>query len=83
MIEFVQAATRKGTMKDDGEGEICRSSFKLVFNPMNNFVSDAQQVQLSEKEKKKQSIAEVRKSLPIYAYREDLLNAIEDHQVIV
>nr|XP_002122847.2 pre-mRNA-splicing factor ATP-dependent RNA helicase DHX16-like [Ciona intestinalis] len=39
--------------------------------------------QLSAKEKKKESIAEVRKSLPIFAYRQDLLNAIEEHQVLI
>ena len=35
---------------------------------------------LSEKEKKRQSIKEVRESLPIYHYREGLLDAIEEHQ---
>jgi len=45
------------------------------------YLLDIEKMQLSESEKKKQSINEVRKSLPIYAYREDLLNAIEEHQV--
>ncbi|CAK8673976.1 unnamed protein product [Clavelina lepadiformis] len=61
MIEFVQAATRKGTIQEE----------------------DMESIQLSEKEKKQKSIDEVRKSLPIYAYREDLLQAIEEHQVII
>ena len=43
--------------------------------------ADLEQMQLSAKEKKKQSIKEVRQSLPIYAYREDLLQAVEEHQV--
>ncbi|XP_078489439.1 pre-mRNA-splicing factor ATP-dependent RNA helicase DHX16-like [Ciona intestinalis] len=60
VIEFVQAATRKGTMEEKEMNE-----------------------QLSTKEKKKESIAEVRKSLPIFAYRQDLLNAIEEHQVLI
>uniref|UniRef100_H2YMB1 RNA helicase n=1 Tax=Ciona savignyi TaxID=51511 RepID=H2YMB1_CIOSA len=60
VIEFVQAATRKGTMDDKEMTE-----------------------QLSAKELKKQSIDEVRKSLPTFAYRQDLLNAIEEHQVII
>nr|CAB3237847.1 putative pre-mRNA-splicing factor ATP-dependent RNA helicase DHX16 [Phallusia mammillata] len=61
MIEFVQAATRKGTMDD----------------------KEMESAQMSEKDKKMQSIKEVRESLPIYAYRQDLLNAIEEHQVII
>ena len=39
--------------------------------------------QMSEKDAKKMSIAETRKSLPIFKYREDLLKAIEDHQVLI
>jgi len=38
-------------------------------------------MQLSESEKKKQSIDKERKSLPIYLCKGDLLNAIEEHQV--
>lgn len=39
--------------------------------------------ELSEHEKKKMSIAETRKSLPIYKYRDALLEAIDDHQVLI
>lgn len=39
--------------------------------------------QMSEAEKKKMTIQDVRKSLPIYPFREDLLKAIEDHQVLI
>lgn len=38
---------------------------------------------LSQAELKKQSMQEVRRSLPIYPYREDLLSAIEEHQILV
>lgn len=61
IIEFVQAATQKGTLTEE----------------------DMESAKMSEKEKKKQSIDECRKSLPIYAFREDLLNAIEEHQVLI
>ena len=44
---------------------------------------DDKQPRLSEHEKKIMSIAETRKSLPIYKYRDDLLSAIEDHQVLI
>lgn len=38
---------------------------------------------MSQAEKQKQSIQEVRRSLPIFPYREDLLAAIRDHQILV
>ena len=44
---------------------------------------DDDEPRLSEKEKQKMSIAETRKSLPIYKYRYDLLQAIEEHQVLI
>ncbi|XP_063055878.1 pre-mRNA-splicing factor ATP-dependent RNA helicase DHX16 [Engraulis encrasicolus] len=39
--------------------------------------------ELSQAEKQKQSIQEVRRSLPVFPYREDLLSAIEQHQVLI
>lgn len=39
--------------------------------------------ELSQAEKQKESIQEVRRSLPIFPYREDLLAAIRDHQILV
>ncbi|KAM3580476.1 hypothetical protein VKS41_007139 [Umbelopsis sp. WA50703] len=48
---------------------------------------DGQDVELLERidaaERKAKSIAEIRKSLPIYQYRDDLLQAINDYQVLV
>ncbi|CAI9621573.1 unnamed protein product [Staurois parvus] len=38
---------------------------------------------LSELEKKKLSIQEVRRSLPVFPYREDLLKAISEHQMLI
>ncbi|XP_028326650.1 pre-mRNA-splicing factor ATP-dependent RNA helicase DHX16 [Gouania willdenowi] len=38
---------------------------------------------LSQAEMKKQSMQEVRRSLPIFPYREDLLAAIDQHQMLV
>lgn len=40
-------------------------------------------IALDEATKKKMSIDEVRKSLPMYAYRDELLEAIEQYQVLV
>uniref|UniRef100_A0A673NIY1 RNA helicase n=1 Tax=Sinocyclocheilus rhinocerous TaxID=307959 RepID=A0A673NIY1_9TELE len=39
--------------------------------------------ELSQAEKQKQSLQEVRRSLPIFPYRQDLLAAIRDHQILV
>jgi pre-mRNA-splicing factor ATP-dependent RNA helicase DHX16 len=46
---------------------------------------EAQQLlnQVEEAEKKAQSIEETRKSLPIYEFRDELLDAIRDHQVLI
>ncbi|XP_018416162.1 PREDICTED: putative pre-mRNA-splicing factor ATP-dependent RNA helicase DHX16 isoform X2 [Nanorana parkeri] len=38
---------------------------------------------LSELEKKKLSMQEVRRSLPVFPYREDLLKAIAEHQILI
>ncbi|CAE6418009.1 unnamed protein product [Rhizoctonia solani] len=43
----------------------------------------ALRAQIEEAEQKAQSIDQTRKSLPIYAYREQLLEAIETHQVLI
>jgi len=40
-------------------------------------------LQMSEKDQKKMSIAETRKSLPIYKFRDELLQAIDEHQVLI
>ena len=38
---------------------------------------------MSESDKKKMSIEETRRSLPIFPFKEDLLNAISSHQVLI
>ncbi len=37
----------------------------------------------TEKEKKKLSLQETRRSLPIFPFREDLLQAIREHQILI
>ena len=39
--------------------------------------------ELSEYEKKRMTIAECKKSLPVYPFRQSLLDAIEEHQVLI
>ena len=38
---------------------------------------------MSESDKKKMSIEETRRSLPIFPFKDDLLNAVSDHQVLI
>ncbi|XP_075962833.1 pre-mRNA-splicing factor ATP-dependent RNA helicase DHX16 [Anarhichas minor] len=44
---------------------------------------DQEALALSQAELKKQSMQEVRRSLPIFPYREDLLAAISEHQILI
>lgn len=44
---------------------------------------EQEQAALSQAEVQKQSIQEVRRSLPVFPYREDLLLAIQQHQILV
>uniref|UniRef100_A0A674CP85 RNA helicase n=1 Tax=Salmo trutta TaxID=8032 RepID=A0A674CP85_SALTR len=73
-----------------------REKYQLILeeDEMINFVSSAvimkgtqdekqEQAALSQAEVQKQSIQEVRRSLPVFPYREDLLLAIQQHQILV
>jgi pre-mRNA-splicing factor ATP-dependent RNA helicase DHX16 len=44
---------------------------------------DSDQKEPTEREKKRMSIQEVKKTLPVFPFREDLLKAIEEHQVLI
>ncbi|KAH7727285.1 MRNA splicing factor RNA helicase (Cdc28) [Aphelenchoides avenae] len=44
---------------------------------------DKPEVQLSAQEKKKLTIDETRKSLPVFAFREEFIQAVRDHQVLI
>ena len=48
-----------------------------------HFVGFQKKPELTERQRKKQSIEETKKSLPIYKYKKDLLKAIEEHQVFL
>uniref|UniRef100_A0A8C5CRV7 RNA helicase n=1 Tax=Gadus morhua TaxID=8049 RepID=A0A8C5CRV7_GADMO len=86
MINFVSSAvTMKGTMTEkvparrrltpalDGP---CWSSSCIVSQ-------EGEEAGLSQAEIRKESIQEVRRLLPIFPYREDLLAAIDQHQILV
>ncbi|KAL1241310.1 putative pre-mRNA-splicing factor ATP-dependent RNA helicase [Trichinella spiralis] len=65
--------------------------FSLVLEDTVDFVKALQLPGTEEKEnaeelarlKQRQSVEETRRSLPVYPFREDLLKAIEDHQVLI
>ncbi|XP_010904012.2 pre-mRNA-splicing factor ATP-dependent RNA helicase DHX16 [Esox lucius] len=74
-----------------------REKYQLILeeDEMINFVSSAvtmkgtqdekerERMALSQAEVVKQSIQEVRRSLPVFPYREDLLLAIQQHQILI
>ncbi|XP_026172513.1 pre-mRNA-splicing factor ATP-dependent RNA helicase DHX16 isoform X1 [Mastacembelus armatus] len=90
-LSFGAKKEREQGMKQEQE------KYQLILeeDEMIDFVSSAITMKgtLSEKEKeapalsqaelKKQSMQEVRRSLPIFPYREDLLAAIHEHQILV
>uniref|UniRef100_A0A8C1WUM3 Pre-mRNA-splicing factor ATP-dependent RNA helicase DHX16 n=1 Tax=Cyprinus carpio TaxID=7962 RepID=A0A8C1WUM3_CYPCA len=89
-LQFGAREERERRIKEEQE------KYQLILEEeeMINFVSTAitmkgtlsemeSEPELSQAEKQKQSIQEVRRSLPIFPYREDLLAAIRDHQILV
>lgn len=94
MINFVSTAiTMKGTLLEKvnttDNWDTVYSLYFHVFNTKSNnylvssYFFQESEPELSQAEKQKQSLQEVRRSLPIFPYREDLLTAIRDHQILV
>ncbi|KAF6039238.1 hypothetical protein EB796_002433 [Bugula neritina] len=71
-IEFVQTLQMEGPVKKRCE----------EYNTLYCTVIQSEP-ELTESEKKKMTIEETQKSLPIYPFRQDLLDAIEAHQVLI
>ncbi|KAK7077368.1 putative pre-mRNA-splicing factor ATP-dependent RNA helicase dhx16 [Halocaridina rubra] len=77
-IEFIKSLPLEGThkkkkkKKEDKDGSSSSSEEE-----------EEDQPRLSEAKKKKMTIDEVRKSLPVYPFRGSLLDAIEEHQVLI
>ncbi|XP_030637765.1 pre-mRNA-splicing factor ATP-dependent RNA helicase DHX16 isoform X2 [Chanos chanos] len=89
-LHFGAREERERRIKEEKE------KYQLVLEEeeMINFVSSAitmkgtlsekeHDSELSQAEKQKLSIQEVRRSLPVFPYRQDLLAAIRDHQILV
>lgn len=71
---------------------VSQEDYEYVFDTTQNIKFDAPMVdlekqrlqeKLDEAETRAKSIEETRKSLPIYKYREEFIQAVNDHQIIV
>ena len=90
-IEFLRAPTLPGTRKDQSVSVnicVCVWSYQQIIRlDMDHkcfFCFFLQEdTELSEYERKKLSIKETQISLPIYPFKQDLLDAISDHQVLI
>uniref|UniRef100_A0A8C5BA42 DEAH (Asp-Glu-Ala-His) box polypeptide 16 n=1 Tax=Gadus morhua TaxID=8049 RepID=A0A8C5BA42_GADMO len=82
-LSFGAKQERERGMKEE------RDRYQLILeeDEMINFVSTrptpGEEAGLSQAEIRKESIQEVRRLLPIFPYREDLLAAIDQHQILV
>nr|CAI5834058.1 unnamed protein product [Callosobruchus analis] len=56
---------------------------KLYPQPIIAGVTEKKERELSEVEKKRLTIEETKKSLPIYPFKEDLIQAVREHQVLI
>uniref|UniRef100_A0A3Q2CK27 RNA helicase n=1 Tax=Cyprinodon variegatus TaxID=28743 RepID=A0A3Q2CK27_CYPVA len=79
-LSFGAKKERELGLKEEQE----RYQLILEEEEMIDFVSTEEEQQaLSQAELKKRSMQEVRRSLPIFPYRDDLLAAIHEHQILV
>jgi len=77
-IEFIQTLSLPGSKKKkkkrkkrkDGEGSSESSE-------------EEEEEEMSERQKKKMSIKETKRSLPVYPFRQGLLDAVAEHQVLI
>ena len=91
-VEFVQSMKMPGTLEssssseDDGDGKRKKKKKKnrdKLAEPVSaRLTGDAERV-LSAREKKAKEIEECQRSLPVFPFREDLVQAIRDHQVLI
>ncbi|ESQ33538.1 hypothetical protein EUTSA_v10006650mg [Eutrema salsugineum] len=86
----------KATLKFGAKNKQASDDYQFVFEDQINFIKesvmagenyehdmDAKESQDAAERTALEELQEVRKSLPIYAYREQLLQAVEEHQVLV
>ena len=71
-IEFIQALKLPGSKKK-----------KKKKKHDDETSSEEEEVEVSEHEKKKMTLKEVKESLPVFPFRDSLLAAIEEHQILI
>merc|ERR1711997_558083 len=71
-IEFIQALKLPGSKKK-----------KKKKKNDDETSSEEEEVEVSEHEKKKMTFKEVKESLPVFPFRDSLLAAIEEHQILI
>jgi pre-mRNA-splicing factor ATP-dependent RNA helicase DHX16 len=91
--EWEENRMKSSTMKFGAESKKSKTeSYDFVFEDQIDFIKEAvlsgqgdrMTLDGSEvQEKKEMTIQEVRKTLPIYPYRDELLAAVRDHQVLI
>jgi pre-mRNA-splicing factor ATP-dependent RNA helicase DHX16 len=91
--EQMSSAQFRFGAKDAGKKKSQEDNYDMILDDEIEFIQALQMPgskkerdameELSDAMKKKMTIEETKKSLPIYAYRDDLIQAIRDHQVII
>ena len=80
-------ARDKGSKKKEKDYELVVDDdmidFVQAFTIAGKKASEEDKPHMSEKERKRMTLKEVRESLPVYYYRDDLIEAIKEHQVLV
>ncbi|KAJ2777214.1 hypothetical protein H4R18_005269 [Coemansia javaensis] len=77
------AAARSGDKEYDYVVDLDSIDFVLEDTLNADKPVDLRQLEIEERERKRRTIKEVRESLPVYKYRDDLLAAIEQYQVLI
>ncbi|XP_052899271.1 pre-mRNA-splicing factor ATP-dependent RNA helicase DHX16 [Anopheles moucheti] len=90
--EQLASAVYKFGSKDAKERAAQQEEYELLLDEQIDFIQALQmggtkekdgKREISEAEKKKMTIEETQKSLPIYPFKEDLIAAINEHQILI
>lgn len=82
-IEFIKSLPLEGTRKKKKKKKKRKEEESETSSSSEEEEEEEEAPKLSEHQKKKMTIAEVRRSLPVYPFREALLDAIAEHQVLI
>lgn len=84
-IEFIKSLPLKGTRKKTKKKKKTKeeSDSSSSSSEEDDDEEEEKQPEMTKSEKRKMTIQEVRRSLPVYPFRESLLAAIRDHQVLI